>query len=39
MTEGTGSIVNEVQTKGGYNNTWVSAENCSALRKGWGAAP
>ena len=35
MTEGTGSLVNQVQTKGGYNNTWVSAENYSALRKGW----
>jgi hypothetical protein len=27
--------LNEIQTKGGYNNTWVSAENYSALRKGW----
>ena len=36
MTEGTGSLVNQVQTNGGYNNnTWVSAENYSALRKGW----
>ena len=35
MSEETGSLINEVQTKGGYNNTWVTAENYSALRKGW----
>ena len=32
---GVGSLVNQVQTNGGYNNTWVSAENFSALRKDW----
>jgi uncharacterized repeat protein (TIGR01451 family) len=35
LKEEAGSLVNQVQTKGGYNNTWVSAENYSALRKGW----
>lgn len=34
MKEGIGSLVNQVQANGGYNNTWVTAENFSALRKG-----
>jgi uncharacterized repeat protein (TIGR01451 family) len=35
MIEGTGSLINQVQAQGGYNNTWVGAENYSILRKGW----
>jgi uncharacterized repeat protein (TIGR01451 family) len=35
MIEVTGSLINRVQAQGGYNNTWIVAENYSILRKGW----
>jgi uncharacterized repeat protein (TIGR01451 family) len=32
---GVGSLVNAVRTEGEYNNTWITAENYSALRRNW----